>query len=67
MLTEAGETFQQREMEIQKLKDLVQDYEKRLEQQVSGDLNLFDNTELILGCGIYAEFADLAPNFKLSA
>ena len=44
MLTEAGETFQQREMEIQKLKDLVQDYEKQLEQQVSGDLDLFDNT-----------------------
>ena len=35
MLTEAGETFEQRESELQKLKDLVQEYEKKLETQVT--------------------------------
>ena len=34
MLTEAGETFEQRETELQKLKDLVQEYEQKLESQV---------------------------------
>ena len=34
MLTEAGETFEQRETELEKLKDLVQEYEQKLEAQV---------------------------------
>ena len=41
MLTEAGETFEQRETELQKLKDLVQEYEKRLETQVGAEFWLF--------------------------
>ena len=35
MLTEAGETFEQRESELQKLKELVQEYEEKLETQVT--------------------------------
>ena len=43
MLTEAGETFEQRETELEKLKDLVQEYEQKLESQVclTGEKNYF--------------------------
>lgn len=34
MLTEAGETFEQKEAEISKLKELTAEYEQKMEQQV---------------------------------
>ena len=48
MLTEAGETFEQRETELQKLKDLVQEYEQKLESQVSCESFLHLNVSIIL-------------------
>lgn len=35
MLTEAGETFEQKEAEIAKLKELTAEYEQKMEQQVN--------------------------------
>ena len=35
MLTEAGETFQQREAEINQLKQIIEENEQRMEQQVN--------------------------------
>lgn len=38
MLTEAGETFEQKEVEINKMKELNAEYEKKMEAQVTAHI-----------------------------
>ena len=48
MLTEAGDTFHQKDSEIESMKKMLGDYEDKLKQQVRLEIYLFKELNIIV-------------------